>query len=664
MRTILAAVVSLLTILASASVAADGVRQGPTRLKPGDAGVGRMVADVTLTDIDGKTVRLSDYRARQGLVVAVTSTSCPLSQRYLASLAKLEKAFQAKGIAFLFVDPIKTNSVADARTAIKTHGLQGSYVRDVDGKLVAALGAKSTTEAFLLDPARTVVYRGAVDDQYGLGYSLDAPRQAHLTNALEAFLAGTQPETAATTAPGCELDVSASKIGDITYHNRISRIVQNNCLECHRKGGVAPFSLETMDDVVAHRGMIRKVIERGTMPPWFAASSDGPSLWANDRSLAAAEKADLLAWFGNGQPAGDTADAPRPRQFAGEWQIGEPDVVLQIPQPMPIKATGAMPYQHARIVTTFKEDKWVEAVEIRPTDRAVVHHVLVFVVGEGGLASRIDERTGFFAAYVPGNSAQKYPTGFAKKLPAGATLVFQLHYTPNGTATTDQTRLGLVFADAPPKHIVRNLGVANRGIAIPAQADNHVEHGRQTFKTDIQMLAFMPHLHLRGKAFRYDLVLPDGSKKQLLDVPHYDFNWQLEYRLAEPLAVPAGGQVEITGWYDNSKNNPANPDPSRTVRWGPQTQDEMLIGFIEYYVPSETVGKEAAPQTAEPQTEKGTARSALIAALFKRADRNGDGKVTPDELQRPELFRRLDRNDDGYITLEEAQALTALPNDE
>lgn len=327
--------------------------------------------------------------------------------------------------------------------------------------------------------------------------------------------------------------------------------------------------------------------------------------------------------------------------------IGKPDVVKQIPEPISIKATGRMPYKHVRVKTDFKEDRWVQAVEIQPTSPAVVHHVLVFIQ-DGSARGSVDERSGFFAAYVPGNSYQIYPEGLAKRLPAGASLVFQLHYTPNGKATTDQTRLAIKFADEQPKHMIRNIGVANHRISIPPGADNHPEQASLRVPSDVKLLAFMPHMHLRGKAVRYDLVLPNGERQSLLDIPRYDFNWQLEYRLADPLEVPQGSNLEVYAWYDNSKNNPANPDPTTTVRWGPQTEDEMLIGYVEYYIPSESI-----EDIEDSSSAKSPPRDKMLERIFQRADRDGDGKVTPEEFPRERVFQRIDLNSDGLITLEE-----------
>jgi thiol-disulfide isomerase/thioredoxin/mono/diheme cytochrome c family protein len=562
------------------------LKNPPRVLRPADAGVGRLVPDVPFTDTAGRPGKLSDV-AKGGklLVVAFTDTGCPLCKKYAPTLARLEAEYGPKGVAFLFVNPTASDTPSDVRAFVADHGLAGRYVRDTAGTLTAALGARTTTEAFVLDPARTVVYRGAVDDQYGLGYSLDAPRTRYLAAALDDLLAGNPPAIGATTAPGCELDpAEPPRAADVTYHARVERIVQQNCVECHRAGGTAPFALETYEQVVARKGAIRRAVGDVTMPPWFAAPPEkgAHTPWVNDRSLPAADKDDLLAWLAGDLRKGDPADAPLPRTFPSGWLIGKPDAVFEIPRPIAVKATGTMPYQNVTVETNYDEDRWVRALEVQPTAREVVHHVLVFAAKKGDPFR--GEGDGFFAAYVPGNNTLVYPDGYAKKLPKGALLRFQIHYTPNGKATEDRTRIGLVFADRPPRHEVRVTGIVNARFAIPPGADNHKVEARIPVPFNARVLAFFPHAHLRGKAARYDLRQPDGTTATLLDVPRYDFNWQLVYRYAEPVSVPRGSTLTYTAWYDNSEKNPANPDPTRIVGWGPQTADEMHLGYLEFVI--------------------------------------------------------------------------------
>jgi len=580
-----------------ADAAKEPVRQAPRALPPAHHGVGRQAPDVAFTDVTGKSGKLSDFKDQKAVVVAFTSTSCPLSKKYAPSLARLEKAYRDRGVTFVFVNPIETDSAEDIANAVKAHGFMGPYIHDKSGSFAKNIGATVTTDAFVLDPTRTVNYRGAVDDQYGQGYAHDAPRHTYLAAAIDAVLAGKAPQVAATEAPGCALDLEKAKAPatTVTYHAQVSRLVQSHCVECHRKDGVAPFSLETYKDVVAHAGQIKKVVEKGTMPPWFAAPpADGkPSVWVNDRSLPKRDRMDVLAWLAGDRSEGDKADAPRPRTFDPGWKIGRPDLVVRPAEPVKVKAEGVMPYQNVFAETNLDEDKWVQALEVRPSAKQVVHHVLVFVIppkkpGEGfDLFSPVaqNEAQGYYAIYVPGNSNLIYPDGFGKRLPKGSRVRFQIHYTPNGTATEDRTELGLVFAKEKPKHEVRVAGIVNARLSIPPGADNHKETAWLPVPFDAVIIGLLPHMHVRGKAFRYDVTEPGKKSDILLDVPRYDFNWQLLYNYAEPKRIPRGSMLKATAWFDNSDRNPANPDPKKTVKWGPQTFDEMLLGYVEYYIP-------------------------------------------------------------------------------
>lgn len=581
---------------AAADAPKDSVRKAPTVLKAGEHGVGRLVPDVAFTDMTGKAGKLSDYTTRKAVVVAFTSTSCPVSLKYAPTLARLEKSYRNKGVSFVFVNPIATDTAEDVAKAIKAHGFVGPYVHDKDGSFAKAIRATATTDAFVLDPARTVAFHGAIDDQYGLGYQLPNPKASYLAPAIEAVLGGKVPTVQATDAPGCELDLKPAKgpATGVTYHNQVARLVQAHCVECHRKGGVGPFPLDTYKDVVAHAGQIKKVIANGTMPPWFAVPhAKGPSPWINDRSLTATQTAELLGWLKSDKAEGNPADAPRPRTFDPEWQIGKPDAVIRAEKAVPVQAEGVMDYQHVEAPTDFPEDRWVQALEVRPSAKQVVHHILVFVLPPKKAGEKVNlfdgvarnEAQGYYAIYVPGNSTLVYPDGLGKKFPKGSRVRFQIHYTPNGTATEDRPELGLIFCKDKPKHQVVVAGVANPLMSIPPGADNHAVPALLPVPFDVRIIAFLPHMHLRGKAFRYEVTPKGGSKEVLLDIPRYDFNWQLRYEFAEHRAVPKGSILWATAWYDNSAKNPANPDPSATVKWGKQTYDEMMLGYVEYYIP-------------------------------------------------------------------------------
>lgn len=569
-------------------------KEAPQILKAADHGVGRQVEDWTLQTPAGKDTKLSTAAGKNGLVIAFFSASCPISGKLAPETARLEKDLREKGVSLLLVNAPPVQKREDVAKFIAAHALKSPVALDAESKLAQALSATTTTEVFLLDATRTLIYRGAINDQYGLGYAKDQPLHHYLRDAVAAMLRGESPTLAATSAPGCALDLPAqtavAAATNVTYHRDIARILQANCVECHHSGGVGPFALDAYEAVIEHAGMIKKQVERGAMPPWFAAApaAGAHSPWANDRSLSGRDRADLLAWLATtDRPQGNVADAPKPRQFPSEWSIGRPDTIIAAAKPIAIKAEGTMPYQHVTVTTDFPEDRWVRGYEILPTAREVVHHVIVTVFPKGQKPRRGGEEgsDGYWAAYVPGNTKQVYPEGFARKLPAGATVSFQIHYTPNGKAVEDTMRMGLLFATEPPKYVVHTSSLANARINIPAGAANHVETAQRKLPVDVNALALMAHMHMRGKAFKFEAVLPDGKTETLLDIPRYDFNWQLRYDYAMPHFLPRGTTIKVTAVFDNSTGNPANPDPTKNVRWGQQTYDEMMIGYLEHYTP-------------------------------------------------------------------------------
>jgi thiol-disulfide isomerase/thioredoxin len=654
------------------------VRQAPRVLSPKERNIGRFVADVEFQDAEGKPHRLSEWAKRKGVVIAVTSTSCPLSKKYLPTLVRLAEKYSNEGFVVLLVNPTATDSPQSIQEAAAALGKYGVYVHDREGNVRRALQLTSTTDVLLIDPARTVRYQGAVDDQYGFGYSIEAPRKEYLATAIDEYLKGESIAIAATEAPGCELEqeANAQTPGVVTYHNRISRIVQSNCVGCHRTGGVAPFSLESRDDLAAHAGAIARVVKQGTMPPWFAAAGQEgtPTPWLNESSLSSADQGDLLQWLKSDRPEGDPRDAPLPVRYATGWAIGEPDLVVKFPSPVPIQATGVMKYQNVVVDSGVTEDKWVERIEIRPGAPEVVHHILVFArpAQEGSAEGRGPPEDGisYWGIYVPGNSKQVYPQGFARKLPKGSQIRFQIHYTPNGEATEDLTQIGFVFADRQPDYEVRTASLVNSWFEIPPGADNHTDSAKIRLPTDITVLGFLPHMHLRGKACRYELVTADGKRETLLDIPRYDFNWQLMYRYAEPHTFKSGTTLKFSATFDNSAGNPANPDPQATVRWGEQTYDEMLLGYVEYFVPAGRAG--------EPSSDVDSLRLALSRdrdrMLFSSLDANDDDKLSLDELKKlsenprmklnPQLigvfFTTLDADKDQFLSPDEFRKIRDL----
>lgn len=568
------------------------LQEAPQILKAAEHGVGHLVPDLALKDLQGKEQTLSQYLSGQkGLILAYFGATCPISGKLGPELARLGKDAAAQQVRLILVCPVAAETSDDIQQFITRHSLSAPVIHDAQGLLSTALSATTTTEVFLIDSARTLVYRGAINDQYGLGYAKEKPTRTYLRDALAAMLREEDPAIAATTAPGCALELKKTPITAqtaITYHNQIARILQANCVECHRSGSVGPFSLETYNDVLENAAMIRKQVERGVMPPWFAAAPpEGQhSPWINDAALSKKDRSDLLTWLASDRPLGNPADAPKPLKYPADWALGTPDAIVQLPRPISIKAEGTMPYQFVTTTTSFAEDRWVQGYEILPTDRSVVHHVIVQVHEKGAnVRDRGEGTEGYWAAYVPGNASHLWPAGFAKKLPAGATVSFQIHYTPNGKKTEDQLKMGLHFAPGTPRYIVHTAAVAHTRLNIPAGEADHIEIKEQTVPSDMNIMAYMAHMHVRGTAFKFEVTPPGSPTEVLLDIPRYDFNWQLRYDYTQPKFLPRGSKVKITAHFNNSEQNPANPDPTKNVRWGPQTSDEMMIGYFEHYTP-------------------------------------------------------------------------------
>ena len=390
-----------------------------------------------------------------------------------------------------------------------------------------------------------------------------------------------------------------------TFYRDVLPILQTHCQNCHRPGEVAPMPLVTYAQTRPWATRMAAEVEMRMMPPWFADPRFGH--FANDSSLTDKQISIISAWAEAGAPAGDEHDAPATRQWAEGWNIPPPDRVVKMPKPVQIPARGEVEYTYEIVPTGFTKDQWVQMSELRPGSPAHVHHAVVYIrppdspwlrhapVGEPFTASTLTDpqerrqahetTSDLLIVYAPGSSPDEWEPGMAKFVPAGSDLVFQMHYTTNGSADQDQTSIGLVFAKSAPKQRVITLQLNNHALMIPPGADDFRVEVQGTLPNDATLLSLFPHMHLRGKRFEYDIVHDDGSVETLLRV-NYHFHWQLSYRLAEPRVLKAGTRLRAIAWYDNSKNNPHNPDPEKTVTWGDQTSDEMMVGFFDVAVPA------------------------------------------------------------------------------
>jgi hypothetical protein len=396
-----------------------------------------------------------------------------------------------------------------------------------------------------------------------------------------------------------------------TWHGEVKPIVAEHCEGCHRPGEIAPMSFQSYKEVRPWAAAIKRSVSSKRMPPWFA---DAPSMpMHNDRSLPQAKLDTLVQWVEAGAPEGSAKkNAPASqttKTYAKGWNIPQPDMVWEMKQPFAVPKDGKVDYHYIVMPTGFTEDKWVRMAEARPSDFSVVHHIVVYIRekgnpwlseaqpyvpylpakaanGKADLRNTTGGNSEVLTTYSPGNVPDVWEADMAKLVPAGADLVLQMHYTPNlKQATQDQSKLGLVFAKAEDvKRRVLTMSVNNIRFAIPPQADNHAVEGRSRIPNEAKLLSMFPHMHLRGKAFEYRLRAPGKEPVTLLKVGRYDFNWQLNYKLKDMLTLPAGSVIEGTAWYDNSPNNKYNPDPTATVRFGEQSEEEMMFGFFDLMI--------------------------------------------------------------------------------
>ncbi|MGI8980367.1 MAG: redoxin domain-containing protein [Pirellulaceae bacterium] len=600
--------------------------------------IGRKVAPFSLGDFRGKTWTLAEFSENKVVVIAFMGTECPLVTHYGPRLAELAAKYEQQGVAFLGINANQQDSLAEIAHFAKKSKIEFPLLRDAGNKVADALQAERTPEVFVLDAERVIRYHGRIDDQFTYGKGRDKPEQTWLATAIDELLSGKEVTTKEVASIGCHIGrlLTPKVDSDVTYSKQISRIFQDNCVHCHRPGEIGPFALTNYDESVGWAEMIAEVVSEQRMPPWHADPKHGK--FANDARLSDEEKSLIHRWVAAGAPEGDKTDLPPAKQFADGWQIGQPDqIVFMSEKPYNVPAKGEVRYQHFVVDPGFKEDKWIKAAECRPGNRAVVHHIIV------GLADNFRQRketagvhSEFLTATAPGARPLFLTDGRAKLIPAGSKLVFQIHYTPNGTATTDRSSVGFVFADpAEVKHQVGTDKAANQGFRIPAGASNHKVEAYHSFSKDMVLLSLFPHMHLRGKAFRYTAIYPDKTQEILLNVPHYDFNWQNGYELAEPKQMPAGTRIFCEAWFDNSEGNIANPDPTSTVTWGDQTWEEMMIGYFDATPAVAAAGKISGSRTAE---------------FLKKLK---DGSSTPDE-NLSELAKTAFKSDKDLAEFSEA----------
>jgi mono/diheme cytochrome c family protein/peroxiredoxin len=549
----------------------------------------------TLRGIDGRRIDLS-APAHGAMAIVFYSTECPISNSYSPTLATLADAFHDKPVKWLgvCVDPDLSDSEVAGHA--RDFGLKFPVVHDRYGSLGRKLGAKVTPESFVIDDTGKIRYHGRIDDQFAARRQRNANFSAtELKDAIVAVLSGKAVTTEHVEAVGCPLPEIPKTGARPTYAKDVAPILQKNCQECHRPGQVGPFSLETFDQARKRASDIVAVVENRSMPPWKAAPHVGVK-FKDARSLSDDEIATLVAWSEADAPEGNPADLPSQPKFPDDWQLGTPDLVVDIGADFAVPAGGDDIYRCFVVPTHLDKDQYVAAVEYRPGNRSVVHHMLAYVDISGKARERDQAEPGpgytcfggpgepihgGLGGWAPGNLPSFLPDGIGRSLPKQSDVIVQVHYHPRGKPETDRSKIGLYFSKKPVKQVMHWGFAINPGLELPPGQSNIEVKAAWEVPVDVTAHAVTPHMHLLGRDMLMSVKFPDGHVQDLIKIPDWDFNWQYTYHFEQPLDIPKGSVVYLVAHYDNSDSNPRNPHkPPVLVKWGEATTDEMCIGFI------------------------------------------------------------------------------------
>lgn len=557
-----------------AAVTANGAAEGPI--------VGRKIPEFSATAIDNTTYQSTSAKQKV-MVVAFLGVECPLANLYYPRLVELAKTYQGKSVAFVAVNSNSQDTLDAVHKQARMNRATFTVLKDSGAAVAKLFGAERTPEVFVLDRERIVRYHGMIDDQYGYRQRRSQPTKNYVVDAVDALLEAKPVSVAKSPVQGCHIGriPKAAESAHTSFYRDVLPVLQNRCQQCHRKGEIGPFALNDFAQARDWGATIRDAVVERRMPPWPADPHFGK--FSNDMSLSEAEIDTIANWVDEGCPEGNPADKPAEKKFVDGWNIGKPDHVYSMERSFHVPPTGVVGYQEIYASPVFVKDTYVQAVECRFGNRSVVHHMLVLLDfphdhsrSQDGLVK------GFFAAGAPGSTYFTFPKGYAKKIPKGARLRFQMHYTPNGTATDDLSKFGIILAKGSKEREVQTYALGKLDINIPAGDADHVETAVQNVNGDVILTTLMPHLHVRGKSFTFTVVWPSGKKETLLSIPRWDFNWQPQYQLVKPITLTKGSQIIVEAHWDNSADNPNNILPPVDVQFGEQTFDEMFIGYVNF----------------------------------------------------------------------------------
>ncbi len=549
------------------------------------SGLPRVVEDFGLMDHQGGFRQLSyhwkDSQVR-AIVLFTHGVGCPLVRKRYEQLHQLAESYASKGVAVWMLNASAQDSYQDLQAEASEFELSLPILDDDTQEVARALGINRTAEAILIDTASMeMVFRGPIDDRLSYEAAKPVASQSYLTDALEALLAGREITLAQVDAPGCQIHFPAWEAHQrhpVDYARDIAPLLQEKCVRCHINGGIGPFALSSFDKVQGWSDMIQEVVLTGRMPPWQADPHQGQ--FTGDLSLSVQEKQDLLHWIDQGALRGEGEHDPLAAidSASEDWHLGMPDHVVSIPA-QSVPAEGIVDYRYLTMAFPFEEDTWITGADVLPGDRQALHHVIAFILPPEGEGRRYRR---WLTGYAPGVKASLFPADTGILIRQGERLLLELHYTAYGKAVEDQTQLGLYVSKVARKHRLETGIFIDQSIQIPPHDRAFPWSRSESIKKDIILYSMNPHMHFRGKAMRFELEHPDGSRETLVSVPRYNFNWQHTYVLEKPLRVAAGSQLHLHALWDNSERNPSNPDPSAQVAWGEQSFQEMFFGTYQY----------------------------------------------------------------------------------
>ena len=613
------------------------------------------VDNFMLLDHMGDAHELYYHRNASAIVMMVQGNGCPIVRNAIGEFKELRDKYADQGAQFFMVN----SNLQDHRTTIRDeaekYGIDIPILDDETQLVGESLGLIRTAEVLVIDPKNwSVAYRGPINDRQSYERQKATASEHFASLAIDNVIAGEKIETPTRETMGCLINFAerSKDHSKISYSETIAPMLQEKCVTCHTDGGLGPWAMNDYSTVRGWAPMIREVVRTKRMPPWHADPHIG--VWKDDKSLSTEQTKTLVHWIEAGAPRGSGPDPLADTKVIPlDWPLGQPDLVLELPE-YTIPPSGVVDYQYPSLPNPMDAGVWVKAATVVPGDREVVHHILAGsidaeTVAAGGNSGVFDN---YLIGYAPGQESNEMPSDTGVYIAPGGEFTFQIHYTPNGRTATDVSKIGLYFHRSKPQNFYRQDVVMDYSIEIPAHEPRHQELAYFEFTEDAVLHDLVPHSHYRGVASKFEILHKDGKRETILSVPNYDFNWQRTYEFVEPLQVSAGSKLIHTTWYDNSANNPGNPDPTRTVPWGQQSWDEMLYGAFSFTYVNET--------TEEPIYDKALTRTVQMVGIL---DKDLDGKVSWKELPKRykkmlvQGFKMVDRDNDGGLNIEEMHAL-------